>query len=253
MGFFDGLKAESEGRKAYGLHVQANRLYDQDKLAEAREKEVAAREHYGKYEALGGNKPSILMAYGVLLLRFGEFDKAKELFLKCEKAPGLTKQDKQQLRVNFAIAQWKKGDLDSAIQQLQYALRDAKTGMIYGSLGYILIEKARQTGDFDEAVALNTEALAYDEEDAVVLDNMGQLNLAMGDKEKAFEYFTKAHEQKPKQVDTLYYLALLTSERGETDKAIGYLDTALNSRYSPLCTTTREQAMALKAKLEGKG
>ena len=73
----------------------------------------------------------------------------------------------------------------------------------------------------------------------------------MGDKDKALEYFTKAHEQKPKQVDTLYYLATLAAERGEKDKALEYLDTALNGNYSALCTTTREQAMTLKEKLGG--
>ncbi len=31
--------------------------------------------------------------------------------------------------------------------------------MIYGSLGYMLIEKARQTGDFAEAVEFNQKAL----------------------------------------------------------------------------------------------
>ena len=252
MGMFDSIKADMEGRKAYALHLQANRLYDQDKLSEAHEKEVAAREHYENCVSLGCKKTNILMAYGVLLLRFGEFDKARDLFLQCEKAPGLSKVEKQQLRVNFAIAQWKKGELDSAIQQMKYALQDTKTGMIYGSLGYILIEKARQTGDFEEAIALNNEAMAYDDEDAVVLDNMGQLNLALGDKDKAFEYFTKAHEQKPKQVDTLYYLALLTSERGDDKTAIEYLETALQCRYSPLCTTTREQAQQLKDELEKK-
>lgn len=87
--------------------------------------------------------------------------------------------------------------------------------------------------------------MEYDDEDGVILDNMGQLNLAMGDKEKALEYFTRAHEIKPKQVDTLYYLATLALERGDKEKAREYLNDALGGNYSSLCTTTREQAQTL--------
>ena len=87
----------------------------------------------------------------------------------------------------------------------------------------------------------------------MVLDNLGQLYLAMGDKDKALEYFQKAHEIKPRQVDTLYYLARLAAEKGENKQAIDYLSSALDGNYSALCTTTRQQALDLKAELEKKG
>jgi methionyl-tRNA formyltransferase len=64
-------------------------------------------------------------------------------------------------------------------------------------------------------------------------------------KEKALEYFTKAHEIKPSQVDTLYYLATLAIERGDREKAREYLEKTLTGNYSSLCTTTREQAQSL--------
>ena len=250
MGFLDKFKAEQMGRKAYGLHVAGNRLSDQNKMDEARAKHEQAIALYDKAVKGGCKTVSYIMAYGVLLLRFARFDEAKALFLKAEATPGITKPEKSQLRINFAICQWKLGQLDSAISQLKIALGEGETGLIYGSLGYILIEKARQTGDFEEAVAFNNKALEYDDEDAVILDNMGQLNLVLGDKEKAFEYFTKAHEQKPNQVDTLYYLARLTAEKGDVKKALGYLETALTGNYSALCTTTRQQAIDFKAELE---
>ena len=79
---------------------------------------------------------------------------------------------------------------------------------------------------------------------------MGQLHLAMGDQEKALEYFTKAHERKPSQVDTLYYLAKLAIERGEKAAAREYLESALTGNYSALCTTTREQAQELLSSIK---
>ncbi len=245
MGLFDGFIADNNGRKAYTCHVQGNRLSEQGKVAEAKAKHDRALDLYARAIAGGCKKPSYIMAYGVLLLRFRRFEEAREAFFKAEKCPDITKAERSQLRINFAIAQWKLGNLDSAIEQLKIAKDVAKNGTVYGSLGYILIEKAIKTGDFKEALAFNEEALEYDDEDAVVLDNMGQLYLAMGDKEKALEYFTKAHEIKPTQVDTLYYLAKLSIEAGDREKAKEYLNSALTGNYSALCTTTREQAEAL--------
>ena len=250
MGLLDQFKAENAGRRAYGLHVQGNRLYDEGKTAAARPKHDEALRLYGEAVKGGCRKPGYLMAYGVLLLRYGRFEEAKEILLKAEHAPGITKKEKHQLRINFAICQWKLGDLDSAISQLKIAMNEGANGVIYGSLGYVLIEKARQTGDFTEAAEFNAKALDYDDEDAVVLDNMGQLSLAMGDRAKALEYFNKAHEYKPRQVDTLYYLARLAAEDGDKAKAITYLNSALDGNYSALCTTTRQQAQELKAELE---
>ena len=250
MGFLEKRKAEIAGRKAYALHVQANRQYDAGKTAEAKAKHDQALELYEQAVRGGCSKPTYLMAYGVLLLRYDRFEEARDLFLKVERIPEITKEEKRQLRINFAVCQWKLGNLDSAISQFKIAMNDGPTGVIYGSLGYMLIEKAKQTGDFTEAVEFNAKALEYDDEDAVVLDNLGQLNLAMGDKAKAREYFLKAHEIKPRQVDTLYYLAVLASEEGDKAKAIEYLDAALDGNYSALCTTSRQQAVDLRAQLD---
>ena len=80
-----------------------------------------------------------------------------------------------------------------------------------------------------------------------LVGKLGQLYLAMGEKDKAKGYFEKAHARKPSQVDTLYYLAKLAIERGEKDAAKKYLESAMTGNYSALCTTTREQAQELLA------
>ena len=244
MGFFDSFTADLAARKAYTCHVQGNRLSDDGKPEQARKKHEEAIRQYEKAFAAGNAKASYLMAYGVLLLRFNRYEDAKAAFLKAEKQH-LTQAERSQLRVNFAICQWKLGNLDSAVEQLKIAKDTNPTGVVYGSLGYMLIEKGRQSGDFSEALAFNQEALEYDDEDAVILDNLGQLHLAMGEKDKALSYFTQAHEIRPRQVDTLYYLATLALERGEKDKAREYLESALEGNYSSLATTSKAQAQAL--------
>lgn len=244
------LKAEFTGRRAYMAHVAGNRLSDAHKYAEAAQKHAQAVELYRQAIEQGCKKATYLMAYGVLLLRMREYEKARELMLEADKAPGITKDEKKQLRMNFAICQWKLGNLDKAIELMKSVAGDQKNSMLYGSLGYMLVEKARETGDFEEAIAFNEEAYEYDEDDAVVLDNLGQMHLAMGDRGKALDFFKRAHEQKPHQVDTLYYLALLYHEDGDDKTAKKLLDRALTGNYSALCTTSREQAQALLGELK---
>jgi tetratricopeptide (TPR) repeat protein len=246
MAWFAKQRAEIAGRKAYMNHVSGNKLYDAGKADEARAKHRAALEQYESAISKGCERAAYIMAYGVLLLRFDQFEKARDVFLKAEKIPGLSKVEKRQLRINFAICQWKLGNLDRAIEQLQIARQDGANSMIYGSLGFMLIEKGERGGDYTEAIAFNREAYKYDEDDAVVLDNMGQLHLRMGEREKALEYFKRAHEIKPRQVDTLYYLAYLAIESGDSESAREYLDTALSGNFSALSTIKREEAQALR-------
>ena len=241
MGFFSGMK----GRKAYGLHIKGNRLMDAKQLQQAKAAHDQAAALYQQAIDEGDRTPRYMLAYGVLLMRTREFEKARDVMLQAERIKTLTKDDRRQLRINFGICEWKLGRLDNAIIQLKHAADGFLNSMLYGSLGYMLIEKARQTGDFSEAISFNQQALEYDDEDAVVLDNMGQLHLAMGDRNTALGFFKKAHEIKPAQVDTLYYLAKLSAEDGDKGAAKEYLEDALSGNYSALCTTTREMAQEL--------
>lgn len=246
------LKAEFMGRKAYNTHLKGNALLDKKMYKEAEEKHREALEIYRQAVEAGDENPNHLMAYGVLLLRTREYEKARAMMLKVEKMPGLNQEMKKQLRLNYAVCIWKLGQLDRAIELMRQVCSSGMNATIYGSLGYMLIEKARQTGDFTEAVEFNQQAYEYDDEDAVVLDNLGQLNLAMGKREEAFDFFKRAHERKPTQVDTLYYLAKLYHEDGETATAVKMLERALSQTYSALCTTTREQAQQLLDLIQAK-
>ncbi|MBO4367232.1 MAG: tetratricopeptide repeat protein [Clostridia bacterium] len=233
------------GRKAYLDHINGNKLSGEEKVKEADAKYRSALANYAKAAADKNCAPMYLEAYSVLLMRFQRFDEAMELIRRADK---ITRQkaDKQKLRVNYSICLWKKGKLDQAIELMKSVFQDRKMGTIYGSLGYMLIEKAEQTGDFTEAEAFNKEAMTYDDEDAVILDNMGQMYLRMGRPEEALPFFEKAHKFNPKQVDTLYYLGKLYHEAGRDEEAKEILDHAVIGNYSALCTTTREMAVSLR-------
>lgn len=186
------------------------------------------------------------MAYGVLLMRFNQLEKARDLLLSCEHMKGMDAKSKKQLRVNYSVCQWKMGNLDKAIELMQNAANGGKTALIYTTLGYYLIEKAIQTGDFTEALAFNQEAYEYDEDDAGVLDNLGQLYYAMGEREKAYDFLSRAYRAKPTQVTTLYFIAKMNHEKGDDEKARAFIAKALQGNFSALCSISREQAQALK-------
>lgn len=247
MGLFGGMDA----KKAYGEHIQGNKMIEAGKTEEGKAKHKEALQLYEKAYAAGKlNKASYMLAYGVLLLRYGQLEKAKEIMLATEKVPGITAAEKNQLRINYSVCQWRMGYLDKAIENMKAAGSSGMNGMIYTTLGYYLIEKAIQTGDFEEAVAFNKEAMEYDDEDAAELDNMGQLNYAMGNTAEALKYFEKAHEQKPTQTSTLYFLAKMYNEAGRKAEALEMIDKALNGNYSALCSVTYEQSLALKKEIE---
>ena len=87
----------------------------------------------------------------------------------------------------------------------------------------------------EKASALIEKALDYDDEDPVCLDNKGQfLYRVMGDKAAAKEWFDKAHEEKPGQIDSLWFLSRYDLEHGDKAAAIEKLETALDGRFSPL-------------------
>ena len=78
-------------------------------------------------------------------------------------------------------------------------------------------------------------SLDYDDEDPVCLDNKGQfLYRIMGDKAAAKEWFDKAHEEKPGQIDSLWFLSRYDIENGDKEAALEKLETAMEGNFSPL-------------------
>ena len=104
----------------------------------------------------------------------------------------------------------------------------------------------------DKMFAFIQESVDYDDEDPVCLDNLGQAYYRVtGEKDKAKEWFEKAHAEKDSQIDTLWFLSRYDLEAGDKAAAIAKLEKALEGRFSPLnfCTKdmVREEVERLKA------
>ena len=193
----------------------------------------------------GMDKPRLLRGYSVLLIRTSQFDKALEVLKRMEKMP-MDAKEKTDLHINYAIILWQKGHLDLAMEILEDEFRHTKNGTLYSIIGYLKIEQ----GDAEEAIRFNKEALEYDDEDPVFLDNLGQTYYRLvGDKETAKIYFDKAIARKPKAIDTNYFLALYDIENGDIESAKDRLDTARVGMFSPLNYATPEMIDAKRDEL----
>lgn len=198
------------------------------------------------YES-GLNKPRFLLPYSILLLRMGSYEKAKDVLKKVEKAPGgISPDQRMQMLTNYAVASWKTGRLEYAVNLLREVYRKGASGSNYGTLGFLLIEQ----GDYEEALAFNQEAVEYDDEDPVTLDNLAQTYYRLGnDKAEAKKWFEKALEEKPEAIDTNYFLAQYDIEAKDYAAAREKLETAKEGRFSPLNYATVELIDAALAAL----
>ncbi len=260
MGFFDEMKGNKLGQKAYNAHVQANDLNRRGRVAEAKDKFEEARKLYGEAYDAGCRRTNILMSYSVLLMRLGEFERARELMKEISARGGLSEDTHFELRMNYSICLWRLGILDKAIDTAVYAGKHAKNGSYYSSLGTFLVEQAGKTGEFEAARQLLDEAMDYDDEDAATLDNYGEyyrlLSEREADAEKAAEYraqskdfYERAHKQKPGQITTLYALAKFEQEDGNLERARELTDKAILHSSSKVCPISLEQLQQLRAEL----
>ncbi len=261
MGFIANMK----GQRAY--------------ILQSKGKPEEARKLYEEAVAGGLSDARCLLAYAVLLIRSGEYAKARELLVKTQKVPGITPEQKTQLFMNYAACVYKMGDIDKGIRLLESQHKHQPAGLIYQTLGYLYVEKyqlenkpapevpaaavkpsveepvseeqpeggetainaptltpleAYEQG-VEKGLAFCQEAVAYDDEDPVCMDNIGQFYYrVLGDKEAARKWFDKAHELKPGQIDTLWFLSRYDLEKGDRAAALEKLEKCMEGRFSPL-------------------
>lgn len=208
---------------------------------------AAYEEFYGK----GIIRASYILPWSILILREGgeeNFKKVKEILAKAQKAPDLDAERRSDLLMNFAVADFKLGNVEKGIELMERNHQNRPCGNTYGALGYMYIA----AGMTEKALEFNTGALEYDDEDPVILDNLGQIYYRLlNDKEKALEYFEKAHELKPTQIDTLWFLSRYDVEKGDIEEAIEKLETTLQGRFSPLNYITADEVRKEIDRLRG--
>lgn len=257
---FAAIKAYNAHRK--GMTDEAEKLYE----------EAAAG---------GFTDARYMLAYALLLIRKGEYARAKELLVKYQKMPGITHEQKNELITDYSVCVYKLGEPFKAVSKMEELHRKSPSGVIYQTLGYLYVDtcdlKNKPAADPVSAVIPETEteevpenaepvaevkklspleeyeanrekarafcmeAVEYDDEDAVCLDNLGQFFYRVcGDPAAAKEWFDKAIAVKPGQIDTLWFLSRYDLEAGNKEAALEKLTKALDGRFSPLNYVTKD-------------
>ena len=141
--------------------IKANKAYRLQQKGQNEE----ARKLYEEAFAEGMNDPWYNLAYALMIIREGEYQKAKEFLVKHQKAPGMTPSQRVTLLVDYAACCFRLGDVDKGINTLEQQFRKGETGLLYQTLGYLYVEKydAAKRPDFEE----QTEAPGEPEETAV--------------------------------------------------------------------------------------
>ena len=141
--------------------IKANKAY---RLQQKGQKEEALK-LYEEAFAEGLNDPRFNLAYALMIIRDGQYQKAKEFLVKHQKAPGMTPSQRVTLLVDYAACCFRLGDVDKGINTLEQQFRKGETGLLYQTLGYLYVEKydAAKRPDFEE----QTETSGEPEETAV--------------------------------------------------------------------------------------
>ncbi len=205
-------------------------------------------------------KSQLFVDYAACLMKKGELDKAIHLLEKQHnRAPiGLTYQTLGYMYVEKysgakPVAEAAPEKAAEALEMPEAPETEASTEAAEEQLKVKTqedIDREWQEG-IDKMFAFIQESVDYDDEDPVCLDNLGQAYYRVtGEKDKAKEWFEKAHAEKDSQIDTLWFLSRYDLEAGDKAAAIAKLEKALDGRFSPLnfCTKdmVREEVERLK-------
>ncbi len=186
----------------------------------------------------GSAKPGIVTTLGYLLLKEGHLDKSLKIFKEqINSTSKISDNDLYSLKSNYALALWKNGELDRAIEMYEAIFPNYKNTNVYGSLGYLYILK----GNLEKALEFNKEAMEYNNTGAVILDNLGQTYYMLGEYEKADDIFKKLLGLSPKFPEAYYDYALVLEKLGDKDRCIENLKNALNYKPNFLSGVTVKQ------------
>lgn len=202
-----------------------------------------ALELYKKAEEKNMTKPNYKLAYGVLLLRTGDYKKCETVLEGLLEKDSIPERVKDYAKMNLALSYWKQGNISTAVELMEEVHESLKNTSSYQTYGYLLIE----SGQLYKALEFNLKALDYDDSDPVILDNVGQSYYKMGNLDEAMKYFLKALDEKENQADSLYYLGCIYMEQGRYEEAKEKLNSALENNTSPLCTISNDK---IKEKLD---
>ncbi|MBE5762346.1 MAG: tetratricopeptide repeat protein [Clostridiales bacterium] len=214
-----------------------------------------AMKYYKKSISKGNLMPRTYSGYTSLLIKLGRYDEAYNVITTALKELPVNPKAKiaiQGLASQYVIVLWKMGKIDEAVTEMEKVHQELPSVNSYGTLGYLYIEQGDKNGDYTKALEFNEKAKAYADDDANILDNMGQVMFRLGRYDEAIENFEAALTENPTQSVTLYYMARIHVIKGNYDKALNIVNSLVNKDISNTATVSKEDILALKKEIEEK-
>ena len=109
--------------------------------------------------------------------------------------------------------EWKMGNIEKAISIFKALHHNNKSLDVYGTLGYLLIINK----SYEEALDYNLEAYDYDNDNNIILDNLGESYYFLKDYDKSYEIYNKIFNKDPSEFPTFpeayYYYGLILNKK----------------------------------------
>lgn len=184
--------------------------------------------------------------YGYLLLRKGDFEDA---MLQFRNTLPLTKREsveRYELKILIALAYWKLGNLDEAIEEMEELLEKGyKNTKVYQNLG-ILYGLA---DDKERALKFCEEAYEYNKDDSSICDNLADIYVQCGKYEEAAKLYKElvSRDPEPSFPEAYYGYGRVLIKLGDVEKGIEMIKKSLTKPFSALSVHSKEEVENLLA------
>ena len=142
-----------------------------------------------------------------------------------------------------------KGKYRPCLRKALRRLEKEKSASAGGSLGALLLVKAKESGDYSEAQKICEEAYESFRYDKSVMGNMAELYFLTGKNDEAKEIFEELISLRPDTPAPFYNYALLLTELGEYSEAEEMLDRALRCRFTALTPISKRDVESKRTSL----
>ncbi len=184
------------------------------------------------------------VSYSAILLRTGDNDEAETILNGIIRTKGVKPDDKNHAKQQRCMVYYRQGRMDEAVEEANELFENGyKNTAMYGMIGYF---KLLRGDDLDETTAFCEEALAYNDDDRDIMDNLSICYYKKGDYKKAKELSDKIIEANPAFIEGYYHGAQISAKLGEKKKALEYLDKISECTRSYMTTVTEDEITALR-------
>ncbi len=193
--------------------------------------------------------PFTKVRYAFTELKMGDLSEARKMLMQLGVDKSVPENVKYEAKAVFALVLYKEGNLSEAKEVMNEVYRNYKTTNVYCTLGYLY----NILNDPKEAVRFSEEAMDYNNEHPVLLDNYGQALYLDGQYDKALELYEKLMENNPAFPEAYHNYALVLCKKEDREAAIDMLYQAKACSFNNLSTVSKKEIEDLLEQLEEAG